>query len=38
MPVACPWQHVLMYTYYLMAILLGKDPKVRDAFHPCHNI
>ena len=22
------WQHVLMYTYYLMAILLGKDPKV----------
>ena len=23
-----PWQHVLMYTYYLMAILLGKDPKV----------
>ena len=30
-------QHVLMYTYYLMAILLGKDPKVRTfvpAGHP----
>jgi len=22
-------QHVLMYTYYLLAILLGKDPKAR---------
>jgi elongation of very long chain fatty acids protein 4 len=21
--------HVLMYTYYLLAILLGKDPRVR---------
>ena len=23
--------HVLMYTYYLLAILLGKDPKARVA-------